>query len=113
MKTIREVATFLSKTWQDSNLKMGELSERTGLSAPTLRGILGGRKDSKLTTLFAVADQLGYEVVIVPKAIAQSLAAPQAVPERKIKSLIGSAVSQSAVGQFAGIGKTRKQDDSE
>lgn len=88
MKTIREVATFLSKAWQDSNLKMGVLSERTGLSAPTLRGILGGRKDAKLTTLFAVVDQLDYEVIIVPKAIAQSLAAPQAAPKRSIDTLI-------------------------
>jgi hypothetical protein len=40
---------------------------QTGLTAVTLRGLMNGTKDCKITTLLATADKLGLEVMLVPK----------------------------------------------
>jgi len=47
------------------------LRERAGISKRTLTEVLSGESDYKATSLIAVPDRLGYEMVIVPKAAAR------------------------------------------
>lgn len=60
---------------------MRELTEKTGLTSVTIRGLLGARTDPRLTTLMAVAGELGLEVRLVPKA-AQAIDASQITPDQ-------------------------------
>ena len=65
------------------------LSQAAGLTRRTLAQVLSGRHDFKLTTLLALLDKLGLEVVIVPKGAAAGLAAePAATAAPPVKSLI-------------------------
>lgn len=54
-----------------------ELAERTGLSAQSVRHILSGDTAPRLTNAMALAQELGFELMLVPQEAAQSLAQPQ------------------------------------
>ncbi|MDB5894872.1 MAG: hypothetical protein JWQ88_2403 [Rhodoferax sp.] len=59
-----------------------------GVSARTLTLLLSGNHDFKLSTLLSVADRLGLELVLVPKAAAAALAQPGAQQAAAVPSLI-------------------------
>lgn len=90
MKTISEIAEFLKLQRVQRNLKLDQMVERTGLTAVTLRGLLNGKNDSRLSTVLAVAHELGLELALVPAGMAKSV--QHSEPRPAIESLVSKAL---------------------
>jgi transcriptional regulator with XRE-family HTH domain len=73
MKTLSEIATRLENERQRLMLDYQALAERTGLTPLSVRNVLQGRAAPRITTLMAIADQLGLEVLLLPKVVAVGL----------------------------------------
>lgn len=73
MKTLSEIATQLEGERRRLMLDYQTLAERTGLTPLSVRNILQGRTAPRITTLMAIADQLGLEVLLLPKVVAAGL----------------------------------------
>jgi len=73
MKTLQEVSSSLRGQIRRQGLTQARIERDAGVAHQTLVNVLGGEKDFKLTTLLAVVDRLGLEMVFVPKAAARGL----------------------------------------
>lgn len=73
MKTLSEMTSRLEGERQRLKLDYQALAERTGLTPLSVRNILQGRTAPRITTLMAIADQLGLEVLLLPKVVAAGL----------------------------------------
>lgn len=73
MKTVNEIAEFLKHERRRHKVKLEDMAERTGLTPVTLRGLLNGKNDSRLSTVLAVARELGLELALVPATVAGSI----------------------------------------
>jgi len=80
MKTLSEMAILLEAERQRLVLDYQALAERTGLTPLAVRNVLQGRSAPRITTLMAIADQLGLEVLLLPKVVATGLQ-PHSVQE--------------------------------
>ncbi|WP_459614136.1 helix-turn-helix domain-containing protein [Bordetella sp. 2513F-2] len=93
MATHREIAELLRRRMAGQKLTQAELREAAGISQRTLTNVLGGTHDFKLSTLLALADRLGLELVLVPKGARASLepagsdAPPARIPTRVDRAL--------------------------
>ena len=85
MKTLHDFATSLKASQKAQRVTAVELADRLGLSAQAVRQMLAGTTAPRLTNAMALADELGLELVLVPKEIAQSLSQP-AKADRATKS---------------------------
>ena len=70
MKTHQAIASLLKQTMKHQKMPQVRLGREAGLSPRTLQLILSGEHDFKLRSLFAIADRLGLEMVLVPKEAA-------------------------------------------
>ena len=75
MKTLADIANRLEDARQRLKLDYQTLAEKTGLTPLSVRGVLQGRTAPRITTLMAIADQLGLEVLLLPKVVATGLQA--------------------------------------
>ena len=75
MKTLSEVAARLEGERQRLKLDYQSIAEKTGLTPLSVRSALQGRTAPRITTLMALADQLGLEVLLLPKVVATGLEA--------------------------------------
>ena len=75
MKTLSEVASRLEDERRRLMLDYQALAERTGLTPLSVRNVLQGRSAPRITTLMALADPLGLEVLLLPKVVATGLQA--------------------------------------
>lgn len=75
MKTLREMATRLEAERQRLKLDYQAIAAATGLTPLSVRSALQGRTAPRITTLMAIADQLGLEVLLLPKVLATGLEA--------------------------------------
>lgn len=75
MKTLSEVSERLEDERRRLMLDYQALAERTGLTPLSVRNVLQGRSAPRITTLMALADQLGLEVLLLPKVVASGLQA--------------------------------------
>lgn len=75
MKTLFDMASQLEAERRRLNIDYQALAERTGLTPLSVRGVLQGRTAPRITTLMAIADQLGLEVLLLPKVVASGLQA--------------------------------------
>jgi cyanate lyase len=73
MKTQSEVATQLDAARARLNLKYTDLAKTTGLSVLAVRQALQGHTAMRVTTMMALADALGLEMVLLPKMVARSM----------------------------------------
>lgn len=78
MKAISEVSAVLEDRIESLHKGKMALSEEAGITARTLRNVLSGTEDFKVSTLLALADRLGLELVIVPREAADVVQAPPA-----------------------------------
>ena len=88
MMSIAEVASILRRQLKSRGLTQAALRSAAGLSARTLTLLLSGGHDFKLSTLLAVADRLGLEMVLVPKGAAAGLGLPGEPQAAAVPSLI-------------------------
>ena len=67
---MEELARVLGARMKAAGVTQQALREAAGISRQTLTNVLSARRDAKLSTVFALADRLGLEVVLVPKEAA-------------------------------------------
>ncbi|MCX5544773.1 XRE family transcriptional regulator [Paraburkholderia sp. CNPSo 3076] len=84
---------MLSDDAQSASADKSDLAAATGVTRVTLRRALTG-SDFKVSTLFAIADKLGLEVVLVPKGAARGLAAETQAAAPQVKTLVQAALER-------------------
>lgn len=67
MKTLQEFADALTEAQKARKLTARELADSVGLSDLSVRKILSGQTAPRLTNAMALASELGFELVLVPK----------------------------------------------
>lgn len=94
--TFADIAHTLQQARQDQRLSYRELGERAGVTELSARSVLLGRSAPKLTTLIALADVLGLELVLLPRLVAEGVAphraqepAPLSAVEQLVQDLRG------------------------
>ena len=78
MKNIMEISEALRRQAGQIGLSSKALAEQTGTSTQTLWKVMKGSHDFKVSTLLALADRLGLEVVLIRKEAAPGLVADAA-----------------------------------
>lgn len=86
MKIAQRIAETLRSAKREQKLTTAELERRTGLTAVSIRAALSGLKDSKLSTIIAIAHELELDLVLVPEAVSASIA-PATYPAPQVKTL--------------------------
>lgn len=85
MKALGEFSLAMTNAKKARGISAITLAEKTGLSPLAVRNILAGVSAPRLTNAMALASELGLELVLLPKDVAQSLEqAPQ--EQRKVLS---------------------------
>ena len=101
MKTIRDISGALRASAVRSGVRQADLKTQAGVSQRTLTNVLSGTEDFKVSTLLALADRLGLELVLVPKAAASAVGAG-ATTEPRVKSRVSAALDRVRAGASAG-----------
>ena len=99
MLTLPEISGLLREEARRHGLTQARLADKAGISARTLTHVLSGQEDFRVSTLMAVAHQLGLEVVLVPKD-----AAPAATGEAigpPVRSVVTDALEALHAGRDA------------
>lgn len=91
MKTLAQVATTLRMQLERVGKTQEALGQEAGISRQTLSKVLSGRADFKVTTLLALADRLGLELVLLPKEIARGMDQAEE-PAAVVKSRVQAAL---------------------
>jgi transcriptional regulator with XRE-family HTH domain len=73
MVSMDELARVLGDKMKAAGLTQQALRAAAGVSRQTLTNVLTAKRDTKLSTVFALADRLGLEVILVPKEVAPAL----------------------------------------
>ena len=92
MKTLKAIADLFNARVAQDKLEKRELARRAGVSPKTLYQVLGGQADYKVTTLLAMADRLGLELVLLPKDAVHGLEAtmlPADIPTTLVNAAHG------------------------
>ena len=86
MKSHADVAHALRDSLQRRSISQQQLRGEAGISQRTLTNVLSGHEDFKVSTLFALADRLGLELLLVPKEASRAFSSPESsAPEIKTK----------------------------
>jgi hypothetical protein len=93
MKTLAELSHALRQAKEQLALPVIEMSRNSGLTAVTIRGVLTGKNDPRLSTLMTLAEQLGLEVMLLPKAVAATIVAKPTAPA-EVQSLVSAALAR-------------------
>ena len=86
MNSIAQISATLRQALARSGLRQQDLREAAGVSRQTLANVWKGTEDYKLSTLLALADRLGLQLLLVPRDAAPGLAS--AVSEPVVESLV-------------------------
>lgn len=81
MRTLSEIAQALGRRLTDVSYRKVKLAADAGVNFRTLQHVLTGSQDYKVSTLIAVADRLGLELVLVPKDAARAMVTENPAPE--------------------------------
>ena len=95
MKTMEEVAEVLESQRRELRITYDDLASAAGLTPLATRRALKAQTAPRVTTLMALADKLGLEVVIVPKAVAAGLALPPSDAHRPLSRVEQLTLSQT------------------
>ncbi|WP_159912029.1 helix-turn-helix domain-containing protein [Pantoea sp. 18069] len=98
MNTIQQVSGELRAALRRSGLTQQAVRDAAGVSRQTFANVVGGEADYKLSTLLAIADRLGLELLLVPKGAARGLQRPS---ERPVESLVDRARKQLGLANDA------------
>jgi predicted transcriptional regulator len=93
MKTLAELSSILRHAKDQLALPVIDMSRNSGLTAVTIRGVLTGKNDPRFSTLMTIADQLELELMLLPKAVATSIAAKLPATE-EVQSLVAAALAR-------------------
>lgn len=73
MKNIPEISAFLRMRAHQQGVSNKDLAGQAGTTPQTLWHVMSGNRDFKVSTLLALADRLGLELVLIPKEAAPGL----------------------------------------
>lgn len=73
MSTLKAISDTLVNTKNERKLTDSALARDTGVQRLTVARALSGKENYGVTTLLALADRLGLEVMLVPKDAARAL----------------------------------------
>lgn len=90
MTTLPEIARLFRSRLKEQGQTQAELREAAGVAQRTLTNVLSGEHDFKVSTLLALADRLGLELMLVPKGVAVAVQAG-AVAKPKVPTRIDQA----------------------
>ncbi|MBO9357661.1 helix-turn-helix domain-containing protein [Bordetella petrii] len=82
MKTLPAIATALRARLRQQGLTQAALRDAAGVAQRTLTNVLSGEQDFKVSTLLALADRLGLELMLVPKGAAAAVDAGATTPPK-------------------------------
>lgn len=99
MKDVLSVARTLQESMKAARLTYRDVADRTGLSYLAVRNAMQGRSAARLSTLIAVADAVGLEVVLVPTLVAQSLTVDPTQSAPRPLSLVEQLVAKDRASQ--------------
>ena len=115
MKTLSDIASVLRRRMKTTAVTQREICAAAGLARRTLTAVLSGEADYRVTTLMAVLDRLGYELVFVPKGAAAGLTEEPLAPTKPmIKTRVERAqevVKAPAASASGNPGKSRPRED--
>jgi len=95
MRTLTDIAATLSLQLDRLDLGKLKLADEAGMTYRTLAHVLGGVHDYKVSTLLALADRLGLELLLVPKAAVAAVAAgDDASPASEVPSRVQAALDR-------------------
>ncbi len=94
MNTISDISGELRRQLKRSGRTGQSVREAAGLSRQTFVNVMGGESDFKLSTLLAVADRLGLELLLLPKGAARGLTGDAAAPV--VETLVDAARQRAA-----------------
>lgn len=94
MNSVSEVSRELRRQLKRSGRTGQSVRESAGLSRQTFANVMGGENDFKLSTLLAVADRLGLELLLLPKGAARGLPGGDAAPV--VETLVDAARQRAA-----------------
>lgn len=95
MRNLHEFASALTAAKRERKVTANDLAEKTGLSPQAVRQALAGVTAPRLTNAMALAQELGYELVLVPVEVAQSLG-QAAQAERTVLSDVERLLGEAA-----------------
>jgi transcriptional regulator with XRE-family HTH domain len=95
MRSLHEFAGAMKVAQKARRLTANELAIRTGLSPQAVRQMLAGDTAPRLTNAMALAQELGFELMLVPREAAQSLSQPQRA-ERTVVSDVERLIAGTA-----------------
>lgn len=96
MRALIEIADVLARQFRRTGLGKLKLAQDAGVTYRTLSHVFSGSQDYKVSTLMAVADRLGLELVLLPKEAARGLGA---VPEPEVQSRVQAALDRLNQGE--------------
>ncbi|CAM3994612.1 helix-turn-helix domain-containing protein [Bordetella muralis] len=79
MNSLSDIADILRGRLQQQGQTQAQLRQSAGIAQRTLTNVLSGEQDFKVSTLLALADRLGLEMLLVPKGAAAAVDAGDAV----------------------------------
>jgi hypothetical protein len=94
MKTHTEIAQILRNSLTHRRMPQASLRDQAGISQRTLTKVLSGHEDFKVSTLLALADRLGLELLLVPREAAQAVSAAGAVTQPVVKTRVQEALDR-------------------
>ena len=94
MKTLPAIAETLRNRLREQGMTQASLRDAAGIAQRTLTNVLSGEQDFKVSTLLALADRLGLEMILVPKGAAAAVDAGATV-KPKVPTRIGVARRQA------------------
>src|SRR5690554_4318888 len=108
MASLLSLSKLLRNRIADLDTTQDWVRGETGLSRRTLTGVLSGTQDYKVTTLLAVADSLGLDLVLLPKEAARGMGAREQSTEPRVVSAVDAALSRIGVGSSSEDRRGRK-----
>lgn len=87
MQTLGQLAYALEAARKERRMSYDELARGAGLTPLATRRAMQGTAAPRVTTLMALAGQLGLEVVVVPQVVAQGLEGTHPAPPRPLTDI--------------------------
>jgi len=92
MNSVADLSRVVRASLAASTLSQARLREEAGVSQRTLTNLLSGREDFKLSTLLAVADRLGLDLVLIPRAASAAVDGGATTAEPQVRSRVAAAL---------------------
>lgn len=92
MRTLQQIAEALLGQLKRNQMTKEALRREVGVSRQTVTNVFSGRQDYRLTTLLAVCDRLGLDLVLIPRELGESATDKPSTPV--VKSVVQAALDR-------------------